>query len=144
MNNLKEIENKTYQGFKVEFGKLIREGEFVSGNKTFTFQTITVNGVKFDTKTLFAWDDPDFPDGYEEEINEAENNAIADGKTKNDWTDYLDWSKQTYHFKSEAFMVYEDSEGLNIDALPKNTPLGRIPIKDLIVNGDMALTGKPA
>lgn len=113
----------------------IKHGQFLSDKKWVNVDKIVVDGHAFDSKTGYVWDDSDFPSDDQDAINDAIK-AAKKAREKNAdspevWGDYLDYSKGTYSFMSEGFMLYLDSDGLNIDAMPKGVGLGRIPITDL-------------
>lgn len=113
----------------------IKHGQFMGGKEWVKVDKIIIDGHAFNSNTDYVWDDTDFPSGDQEAINDAIKAAKKAHEKNADnpevWSEYLDWSKGTYSFKSDGFMLFVDSDGLNIHALPKGVGLGRIPIEEL-------------
>lgn len=105
---------------------VVEEGKFIGGMPWKKYLKITHKGKTYDTKTLYCWDDPDYPHPSDE--IKAMGGAEKAGDSKKNWVDYLDFSDAEFSFKCSGFMKYDKS----VDCLPK-APLGRIPVKDLRV-----------
>ena len=109
--------------------KCVETGQFISGTKWKKYLKVTHDGKTFDTKTTYVWENPDFPE--QKDIDIAIRTAKRAGEKNPDeaFESYINWRKQEYKFKCSGFLKY----GREIDCLPKNSPLGRISVKDLIV-----------
>lgn len=118
-----------YKGLPVKLGKTISRGQFLGGTKHFTVESLEIGGKKFDSKTDYGWDDPDFPD------DATFSKALEKAKEKDDVdniTEYIDWSGQEHSFKSEGFMIIPRKDGsIDINAMPDSV-LGRLDLDDLL------------
>ena len=120
----------TYKGELVTLHGDPELGEFVGETKHATFESVTWEGVTYDCKTFYWWDDPDYP--HENDVDKAL--KLAEKENSTEWPNYLDYKDSQYHFNGYGFMVYpwpvEGETVEDVDILP-NHPLGRIPIEDL-------------
>lgn len=106
----------------------IRSGEYMGGKAYADYESVIINGKTFDSKTVYSWDDPDFPD--QEQFEEALEKAKKENPNKPSPADFLDYSESVYTFKLDGIRITEDGDA---EGFPKDTPLGRIDLKSLEV-----------
>lgn len=131
--DLKKGDIVNYKGHKLELGPVTTKASFSagSGEKWIRVSSLFKNGKPIlDSKTLFYWEDPDYP--HPEDEQKAERAARKAGEKNPDaWIDYLEYSDSGYTFKSDGFLIYGSPTDVDIDAMPKGVSLGRIPVEDL-------------
>ena len=124
----------TYKGELVTLHGDPELGEFVGETKHATFESVTWEGVTYDCKTFYWWDDPDYP--HHDHVSDAVDKAEKAGEKNPSeaWPGYLEWEDGSYCFKVTGFMVipYPVEGGIikELDVLPDNS-LGRIELEDL-------------
>ncbi len=132
-----EKRNMSFERVRVEFKQpeltknaegFIRSGEYMGGKAYADYEKVTINGKTYDSKTLYAWEDPDFPD------NETFAVALEKAKKENpndpSPDDFLDYSESVYKFKLDGIRISEDGSA---EGFPKDTALGRIDLESLEV-----------